>query len=147
MKHTKAGKLYTDIVLEVFRLGGAMVMEGDELVKHLGLTSARWKVLGALYLAGEPMTVARIAGVMGQTRQGVQRLADVMTGEGILIYTENPYHKKAKLVDLTAEGRVLYEKVSAIQIRWANKLAEGLDEKDAETALKVLQQMYSGLRG
>lgn len=147
MKHTDKGRLYTDVVLEVFRLGGALVSSGDELVKHLGLTSARWKVLGAISLSDEPMTVARIAGVMGQTRQGVQRLADVMADEGILVYMDNPHHKKAKLVDMTDEGRALYKRVSDIQIKWSNELAEGLDEKEAETALKVLQQIYSGLRG
>ncbi|MGD9807042.1 MAG: MarR family winged helix-turn-helix transcriptional regulator [Deferribacterales bacterium] len=146
MKHTKKGRLYTDIVLEVFRLSGAFVNEGDELVKHLGLTSARWKVLGALSMADEPMTVAKIAGSMGQTRQGVQRLTDIMEKEGYLRYEDNPHHKKAKLVMLTKEGVELYAKADAIQIEWSNSLSKELDIKDAENALKILKQMYSDIR-
>ncbi len=78
MKHTTNGELLTELILEIFSLSGSLVNEGDELVKELGLTSARWKVLGALAISGVPMSVAQIAKSMGQTRQGVQRLADIM---------------------------------------------------------------------
>ncbi|ADD67656.1 transcriptional regulator, MarR family [Denitrovibrio acetiphilus DSM 12809] len=147
MKHTKAGKLYTDIVLEVFKLNGLLIAEGDKLVKEFGLTSARWKVLGALALTGEPLTVSRIAVKMGQTRQGVQRIADVMETEGLITYVNNPYHKKARLVKLTEKGTDLYSKADDKQIDWSNTLADNIDIVDAETALKVLRAVYCGLQG
>ena len=75
MKHTHKGSLMTDIILDTFKLNGLLVVEGDLLISDLGLTSARWKVLGALSNGLEAMTVSDIARMMGQSRQAVQRLS------------------------------------------------------------------------
>lgn len=147
MKQKGKGEVYTEVVLEVFKVNGALVNTGDELVKGIGLTSARWKVLGALALSDEPMTVAKIAHKMGQTRQGVQRLTDIMEREGYLKYHENPQHKKAKLVVLTDAGRDLYGKADAIQVKWAKEMSADLTSSELEAALKVLRKIYSNLRG
>ena len=75
MSHTPEGQLFTDIVLEVFKLSGLLALEGDRITDEFGLSSARWKVLGALSFSPSPMTVPQIAAAMGQARQGVQRPA------------------------------------------------------------------------
>jgi len=54
----------TDLVLEVFRLNGRLIMAGDALVARIGLTSARWQVLGAIALDTGPAPVVRIADAM-----------------------------------------------------------------------------------
>ena len=97
MQHTKQGRLFTQMVLELFKLNGLLIAEGDQITQELGLSSARWKILGALALSSQPMTVPKIANTMGQTRQSVQRLADAMQRDGFLDYQDNPYHKRAKL--------------------------------------------------
>ena len=137
--------MLTELMLEIFRVNGTLLTNGDELVKELGLTSARWKVLGALSLSGEPMTVAQIAKVMGQTRQGVQRLADVMERDGLITYKENPFHKKAKLAELTPLGIELYAKAHSRQVPWANGLSEGLGEEELYSALEVLKKLREKL--
>ncbi|MFZ2909848.1 MAG: MarR family transcriptional regulator, partial [Candidatus Desulfobacillus denitrificans] len=55
----------TRLVLAVFRAHQALVGEGDRRVARLGLNSARWKVLGAVELAGEPLTAPEIGRRMG----------------------------------------------------------------------------------
>jgi len=141
MKQIEEGKIFTEIVLEVFKLGGLFVNEGDRLTKPLGLTSARWKILGAISLSEEAMTVAKIAKTMGQTRQGVQRIADEMASEGIVEYQENPNHKRAKLLFVTDKGKSLYESISELQVPWAEKKAEGICLKDLQTTLSTLRQL------
>ena len=66
----------TDLVLEVFRLNGRLNASGDALVAKIGLTSARWQVLGAIALKAAPLPVVRIAEAMGLSRQSVQRRSD-----------------------------------------------------------------------
>ena len=56
--------LLTDLVLEVFRLNGRLIASGDVLVAKIGLTSARWQVLGAIALQPTPASVARVADEM-----------------------------------------------------------------------------------
>jgi hypothetical protein len=38
----------TELVLEIFRLNGELIAMGDALVGDIGLTSARWQVMGAI---------------------------------------------------------------------------------------------------
>ena len=61
----------TDLILDLFRLNGRLLAAGDRLVAGLGLTSARWQVLGAIALADRPQPVAWLARDMGVYRQGV----------------------------------------------------------------------------
>src|SRR5215210_6586367 len=61
----------TELILETFRLNGRLLAAGDALVRDLGLTSARWQVLGAVAMSPVPLPVSHIARNMGLSRQGV----------------------------------------------------------------------------
>lgn len=141
MKHTTKGSLLTDIILETFKLNGLLVSEGDQLVKELGLTSARWKILGALSSIPIPMTVPDIARAMGQSRQAVQRLSNEMVKDGLLMTQDNPDHQRAKFLTLTESGKNTYEKAMQKQTPWVNSIATELDERDLEIASSVLKKI------
>lgn len=137
--------LATDLVLEVFRLNGALIASGDELVSELGLTSARWQVLGAIALQPSPAPVVRLAESMGLARQSVQRIADDLANEGIVAYEENPNHRRAKLVTLTRKGQSLYAAATRRQRPWAKALIARVSAKDIETTLKTLRHVRDHL--
>ena len=141
MKNTTEGQIFTDIVLDIFKLNGLLVVEGDRLTKEVGLTSARWKVLGALAMSAEPMTVAGIARKMGQTRQGVQRIADEMAGEGIVNFQDNPQHKRAKNIIITAKGKKMFGALEKIQTPWADKSVGDIKLTELKTTLEVLRKL------
>ena len=90
--------LFLDLVLSIFRLNGLLIAEGDALTEKLGLTHARWKVIGAIALSHAGLTVPGVARVLGQSRQAVQRITDVMVKDGLLVYQRNPKHKRSVLV-------------------------------------------------
>jgi len=117
MVHTKAGKAFTELVLESFRFNGRLLAAGDRLAKPMGLTSSRWQVLGAIEVRSLP--VAQIARNMGLARQNVQRLADALQEEGFVAYTPNPDHQRAKLVCLTDKGQRAMKQLSRRQALWA----------------------------
>ena len=58
---TAAAQALTDLILAVFRANNQVQTWGDRLVADLGLTSARWQVLGAIVAAGRPQPVAWLA--------------------------------------------------------------------------------------
>src|SRR6266545_2667657 len=91
-----AGNALTELVLEVFRVNGRLLAAGDRMARPAGQTSARWQVLGAV--DREPRTVSQIARMMGLTRQSVQRTADRLHAEGLVAHTDNPAHRRARLV-------------------------------------------------
>lgn len=136
--HTEAGAELTALMLDVFRVNGALLSAGDRLVAPLGLTSARWQVLGSIALSDRPLPVAHLARVMGLSRQAVQRVVNDLAGEGFVAFEENPHHKRAQLVVLTKKGAGTYAAASEREAPWANGLAEGLSPKTIAAARRVL---------
>lgn len=131
----------TALILEIFRLNGRLLAAGDRLVADLGLTSARWQVLGAIALAPVPEPVAHLARSMGLNRQGVQRIINELAGEGIVAFRDNPNHRRARLVVLTRKGSAAYAAASHLQQPWAQALAESIDIADMSQATLLLGQL------
>ncbi|MCH4294140.1 MarR family transcriptional regulator [Shewanella sp. 3B26] len=147
MQRSAKGQLFTDIVLEVFKLAGLLANEGDRLGKEQDMSSARWKVLGALAREGAPMTVSQIAHSMGQSRQGVQRLANELHVLDVLEFVDNPAHKKAKLLSLTPKGLQVLQMLEQQQIPWAENCSRGEDIRRLEATLEQLRALSSKFQG
>jgi len=144
-EQTDAIRAVTRVILQVFRLNGRLLVAGDRLVEDLGLTSARWQVLGAIALADMPQPVATIARNMGLTRQAVQRTANELVAAGLLEFAPNPYHERAQLVMLTKKGAAAHHAAMARQAPWAETLGEGLRSQDLAGAQRVLSVLLERL--
>jgi len=140
-RHTPGGEALTDLVVTVFRLNGRLLAAGDHLVAELGLTSARWQVLGAIALAPSPQPVAWLARSMGLNRQGVQRIVNEMREDDIVELRPNPHHRRAHLVALTKHGESAYAAASRLQTPWANALAKGFDGEELVAASRIIKAL------
>ena len=138
-------RAWTGLVIEVFRLNGDLLAAGDTLVGDLGLTSARWQVLGAIALSPVPLPVAHIARNMGLTRQAVQRLVDDMRTDGLVRLEPNPHHRRAMLIVMTEAGNTAYRAASARQERWADAVASSMPAESFEAASELLREMQRRL--
>lgn len=139
--HSPKRVVFLDLVLSLFRLNGLLIAEGDRMTRDLGLTSARWRVIGACALSTGGLTVPGIARVLGQSRQAVQRIADTMVDDGLLVFTPNPKHKKSMLVHLTDEGKRCYNLLREEQDPWALQATEEISLQDLDTSLFVLRRL------
>ena len=146
-KYTPAGSALTDVVLEPFRLNNRLLTAGDKLVADLGLTSARWQVLGTIVATGRSQPVAWLARDMGANRQNVQRIVDDLEKERLVEFQANPHHRRAQLVVLTQAGRKAFDDAMRLQTPWINKLTEGLRVADVETTHKVITTLRRRLEG
>jgi DNA-binding MarR family transcriptional regulator len=117
------------LVLEVFRLNGALIRHGDALVKPLGLTSARWQVLGSIAHGQGSFSVARLADNMGLARQSVQRIVDELAEAGLVGFADNPAHKRARLVVMTPRGQRVFARATALWTPVADAMLAGLDPR------------------
>ena len=129
------------LIYEVLRLHGRLIAAGDDLMADLGLTSARWQVLGTLAASGSRLTVSDLARILGQSRQSVQRLVNEMSREGILGHEPNPDHKRSAFVVPTAEGKRLHGRVEERRVPWTEGLAEKLQGADAAEAARTLSAL------
>ena len=130
-------------VVELFRLNGAFLSEGDRITRDLNLSSARWQVLGALELAERPLSVSQIARAMGLTRQSVQRVANELSNDGLLTFENNPDHLRAKNVVVTSDGLKAFKAAMRRQARWSRDVmaAAGLTDRQLMQATSLLQKL------
>src|SRR6478736_6875521 len=122
-KRTPAGEALTNLMLDLFRLSSRLLTVGDRLAAGLGLTSARWQILGAITSAERPQPVAWLARDLGANRQNVQRIVNDLEKEGLVAFAANPHHRRAQLVVLTERGRNTYDAAMHLQAPWASGLA------------------------
>jgi DNA-binding MarR family transcriptional regulator len=146
-KRTPAGEALTNVFLDLFRLNSLVVTAGDRLVAQLGLTSARWQILGAITGAERPQPVAWLARDLGANRQNVQRIVNDLLNEGLVAFEVNPHHRRAQLVVLTEKGRRTFEAAMELQAPWVNNLSDGLSVKDIETVHRVVMALREKLEG
>jgi len=131
----------TRLILETFRLNGRLLVVGDALVADVGLTSARWQVIGAIAHSLVPLPMAHIARNMGLTRQSVRRLVHEMEREGLVRFAPNPHHERAQLVVLTAKGKSAFDAAMRRQEPWASSVMGGLTGQQIEIALTTLRSI------
>ena len=141
MELTKPGVALTGVILDLFRVNSLLVMRGDRLVAGLGLTSARWLVLGAIAYAERPEPVAWLARDLGGNRQNVQRIVNDLQQEGLVTFEPNPHHRRAQLVVLTEKGRAAFDQAMRLWTPWANSLARGHSLRDIGTTATVVKAL------
>src|SRR5580698_5356428 len=145
VKRTPAGEALTDLMLDLFRATSLILTAGDRLVAPLGLTSARWQILGAIGSAERPQPVSWLARDLGANRQNVQRIVNDLNQDGLVAFETNPHHRRAQLVVLTDKGRQAYDAAMRLQAPWVNRLADGVSVKDIETVERVIVRLRQNL--
>jgi DNA-binding MarR family transcriptional regulator len=136
---TPAGDAFTDLVLEVAWLGGMFTAAGEALAKLGDQTLARWVILDAI--EDEPSTVAQIARGRGIARQAVQRVADLLEHDGLVVYEPNPHHRRARLLRPTAHGREILRTISIAQKSWADELGAEVGLAKIQRATKLVNEI------
>jgi DNA-binding MarR family transcriptional regulator len=144
-RRTAQGDTLTDLILDLFRANSLLLTAGDRLVAPLGLTSARWQILGAIVGAERPEPVAWLARNLGANRQNVQRIVNDLARDGLVAFETNPHHRRAQLVVLTDKGKQVFDAAGRLQVPWVNGLADGLSVKEIEAAHRVVTTLRSRL--
>jgi DNA-binding MarR family transcriptional regulator len=142
-QRTEAGEALSRLVVQIFRLDGALAAAGDALARPSGQTAARWRVLAAV--ERQPLTVAQIARAWSLARQSVQRIADALERDGLVTYVDNPGHRRARLVELTTPGAHALAQIQTAQQAWADELGARVGATDLDDAAAVLTRLLSAL--
>ena len=147
MNSNSGADAISHIALTVFRLNAELLQWGDRLVAPLGLTSARWQMLGAIALAGAPLTAPQVGAAMGVTRQGAQKQLNLLLEQGMIEMHSNPAHQRSPLYKLTPKGQTLYDQADALWSAQAVQLAARLSppqlEATKQTLVSILHQLQT----
>ncbi len=131
------------IVADIYELAGRLRDHGETIAATVGQTQARWQVLSAA--SGAPQTVPQIARVLGVTRQNVQRIADLLVGEGAAEYRDNPDHRASPHLFLTRRGRADFEQLMKAAAGYHARLARKLPAADLTALQRGLRRLLEAL--
>jgi DNA-binding MarR family transcriptional regulator len=104
---------------------------------------ARWDLLAAI--GSGRRTVPSIARQIGLSRQGVQRIADLLVEARLARFEPNPDHRRSPMLAPTEEGLRLRDRLERKLQGWELTVEELVEAEDLETALVVLRAIRSGL--
>lgn len=133
---------WTLFVLSVFRLNGQIVEAGEWISGSVGQTSSRWQVLGSVYI---PQTAAEIARALGISRQGVQRVANVLIQEGLIESRPHPTDQRTFLLELTERGRAVMAAIYSQQLNWSSSVEKAMDVDRLKRATELLTELGNDL--
>jgi DNA-binding MarR family transcriptional regulator len=143
-EQTAAGAALYQVMVETAALFFRMRAAG----KRAGLVTSwgggMWGFLRSLDLHG-PATVPQLARLRPVARQRIQRLADEAAEAGLVEFLDNPAHKRSRLLRLTPAGETAFAEMDARVKAIAERLTEGIDEKDLRTTVNVLGQLREKL--
>jgi DNA-binding MarR family transcriptional regulator len=91
--------------------------------------------------------VAEVGRRMGMTRQGVQRVADLLVADGLAEYRPNPSHRRAKLLACTEAGYWAVRQITLAQHPWSNRLGAEVGPADLRATLATMQRLTTTLEG
>jgi DNA-binding MarR family transcriptional regulator len=99
-----------------------------------------WGFLRSLKQDG-PQTVPSLARARPVARQYIQTLANAFEREGLIEFTDNPAHKRSKLMRLTAKGEARFSALDQGVLQACAKLAAGLDALQIKASAALLRQL------
>ena len=104
------------------------------------ISTARWQVMSAIFATDKP-TISKVARGLKSTRQNISVLVEAMAKENIVSLHHNPDHKRAKLLQLTEQGKKLFNEVSTQRDMWCVDINIDVTDNDLQTARKVLLKL------
>jgi DNA-binding MarR family transcriptional regulator len=133
---------------EVFALQAALAGEMDAIHERAGLGTPQAKVMDALMRHGAT-TVPEVAVDQGVSRQFVQMVCNGLEAQGVVAFSENPRHRRSKLVAMTASGRkvlVCFRRAEAKLIANALRRFDAVEVAAATALLRCIRSRMERIR-
>ena len=124
-----AAQALVDLIDEIGRTRGRFRSAFQPVELALGLSEIEMTVLNAVVGARTPPTVPQIGRSLGHARQVIQRAAHTLAERGLVMFIDNPDHKRASLLHPTDQGFALKRHADAQGRQIATALCAGVDER------------------
>ncbi|WP_028925725.1 MarR family winged helix-turn-helix transcriptional regulator [Pseudonocardia acaciae] len=132
-----AAQALEDLTTEVFALNTRLERAGDGMTAPVGLSAARWRVLGRL--EDGPATATQLAAEYGIRRQAAQQLVARLREDGLVETVPNPKDRRAPLVRMTERGVKTLSLMEPVGRAWTERMSESIPIEDLAAAVRVLR--------
>lgn len=119
---------------------------GRFLDSHNGdLSPEKYFIVSKLGQAG-PMAQNELVEVALDDGPNVSRLVERLVKAGLVERTENPNDRRARVLDLTADGRTLAARIESGVVEERQRVFNGISDEDLKTFNSVLDQINANVR-
>lgn len=129
------------LMTQIAQTGRVMRTRFDAELRKVELTQARGRLLLHLLSASRPVAQGELAELLEVEHPTVVRLLDGLEHQSLIERRPVPGDRRAKEIVLTAEGRVLGERVAAMTDLIAASMLEGFTEEELATTMRVLERL------
>ena len=116
----------------------------DRAMSSVGLSLGRAKVLMRLESHG-PMNQATLAGLLGFAPRSVTETVDGLERDGLVIRTEDPRDRRARIVALTASGRDALEAAMTVRNKTMDDIFGVLSPAERAQLVTLLNTVRTNL--
>lgn len=133
-----------DLILDIRAAFRALRGFSDRMNEARGITAARRAVME--YLAeGGSATVPTIAEAKSVTRQHIQTNADELVAQGLAEWSDNPAHRRSRLLRLSAHGSKVFADIRREEAAYLQKLGQVMDTGSVAGSRQTLQELCGAL--
>ncbi|QKS00322.1 MarR family transcriptional regulator [Sphingomonas sp. CL5.1] len=130
---------------ELARMRGRTAVAFRDIRVMHGFTEIENVVLTAVTGAKIPPTVPQIGRSLDHPRQVIQRAADALVARGLIVWRDNPDHKRARLLVATEEGDRLRHLADLAGLERAGQLVGTLDPALVATTVAGLRTIREAI--
>ncbi len=109
------------------------------------LSDPRRSILMSLHRFG-PQTVPKMAREKKVSRQNIQKIVNVLLENKFVKFSDNPDHKRSRLIELTKKGHYLVETMNRNEAKTMSHVKLDVSDKNMLDAAKVLSSISEVLK-
>lgn len=117
----------------------------DEYRTHFGLRIPEWRVVTVVGYFGS-LTQRELVDATLMDKVAVNRACKVMEDRGIIARTPNTRDGRSHHLDLTEEGRKVYEQVMPLTFESFERIFADITPEERETLKRLLNRIRDGVR-
>jgi MarR family transcriptional regulator for hemolysin len=136
----------SELLRNITKVGRELSVAFDVHLKDLNLTTARARVLLLLLPSPDGVSQAGVTDHLRVEHPTAVRILDGLEGLGYIQRVPSPDDRRARMIVLTPEGRIIAGKVTAIVSALNDSLIAQLDPAEVEITSRVLLKLLAGLQ-
>jgi len=130
-------------LLAVELIGALHAVEArlEAAVEPLGLSLAKYKVLGKLVAAGEPLPLGTLAEHSACVRSNITQLIDRLEADKLVVRTDDPKDRRSVRAELTPEGRARHAAAATALEEAERSLFSELPPRQQDSLVQLLRSI------
>lgn len=133
----------SNLIFRLARLTRRLRQVLDMEVQAAGLTDATWRPLMHLLILGDGTRQKDLAASIGIEGPSLVRLLDTLIAKGLIERSEDATDRRAKLLCLTPEGRLIVERIKETVTALENELLSPFSDNEISQAAAFIMRLES----